>query len=103
MNSILLFTQGTSQMPTITINGLVTDDSGASQTFSASAIIDVVTITSAIVSPQTAAAGTARTLTVIAASSASGVLTFGTPTATGIVFTPVTGQPAGQAKWTFVY
>jgi hypothetical protein len=90
-------------MSTITISGLVTDNSGASQTFSASAIIDAVTITSAVVSPQTAAAGTTRTLTVIATSSASGVLTFGMPTAAGISFTAVSGQPAGQAKWTFVY
>jgi hypothetical protein len=90
-------------MITITITGSVTDANGASQTFSASAVIDAVTITSAVVSPLTAPAGTTRTLTVIATSSLGAALTFGTPVAAGIIFTPVSGQPSGQAAWTFVY
>jgi len=90
-------------MATITISGTVIDENGASQVFSASAIIDAVSITSAVVSPQAAPAGTTRTLTVIATSSSGAALTFGNPTGTGLTFTPVTGQPAGQAQWTFVY
>ena len=91
-------------MPTtIIITGTVTDADGASSTFSTSAALDSVSITSAAVVPATAPAGTTRTLTVIATSSAGATLTFGTPVSAGITFTAVAGQPAGQGQWTFVY
>lgn len=64
---------------------------------------DVVAVNSVSVSPDPAPAGTTRTLTVIATSSLAMSLTFDTPVASGITFTPVGGQPPGQAQWTFVY
>jgi hypothetical protein len=88
---------------TITITGVISDADGASATFSTSAAIDSVSIVSAAVVPQTAPAGTLRTLTVVAASSAGAALTFSTPVATGITFTAIAGQPAGQAQWTFTF
>ncbi len=89
-------------MASISISVTVADaNSSTTQTVTANQ--DVVTISSLVVAPQTAAAGTSRTLTVQANSSAGAALTFATPIATGIVFTPVSGQPAGQAQWTFVY
>jgi hypothetical protein len=87
----------------ITITGTVTDASGAVSTFSTTVTTDQVTITSATVSPAVAPTGTQRTLTVVATSSGGLALTFGTPVAAGITFTPVSAQPAGQAAWTFVY
>lgn len=88
---------------TITITGTVTDADGASSTFSTSASLDSVSITSATVVPATAPSGTTRTLTVLAASSLGAALTFGLPVASGITFTPAAGQPAGQGQWTFVF
>jgi hypothetical protein len=63
----------------------------------------VVTISSMVVTPQSAPVGTDRTLDVTANSSTGAVLTFATPVATGITFTEVTGQSAGHARWSFVY
>lgn len=90
-------------MPSITITGTITDANGASASFTTSAAIDAVSITSVAVVPQTAPAGATRTLTVQATSSAGAALTFGMPVAAGITFTPVAGQPPGQAQWTFVF
>jgi hypothetical protein len=87
---------------TVTITGTVTDSVGAVGAYSVVVTLDSVTA-SASVSPATAPAGTTRTLTVTAASSTGAALTFATPVGTGLVFTPVAGQPAGQAQWTFIY
>jgi len=88
----------------ITIQGTVNDANGATATFGPVTVtIDAVTITSASVSPQVAPAGTLRTLTVVATSSAGAVLSAPLPTGTGLTFTAVTGQPAGTFKWTFTY
>ncbi len=88
---------------TVTITGTVTDAAGASGAFSVVVTLDAVTITSATVAPAIAPAGTTRTLTVVATSSSGATLTFGTPVGTGLTFTSVGGQPAGQAQWTFVF
>ena len=89
-------------MASISISVTVADaNSSTTQTVTANQ--DVVTISSLVVAPQTAASGTSRTLTVQANSSAGATLTFNAPVATGITFTPVSGQPAGQAQWTFTY
>jgi hypothetical protein len=83
----------------LTINFQVTDQFGAVFTGSATATQDIVTAT-ATITPATAAAGTTRNITINASSSAGGSLTYSTPTAPGIVFTPVAGQ---SNQWTFVY
>ena len=87
---------------TVTISGTVTDATGASGNYSVVVTLDSVTAT-ASVNPATAPAGTTRTLTVNATSATGSALTFATPTGPGLTFTPVGGQPAGQAQWTFVY
>jgi hypothetical protein len=81
----------------------VTDASGATSTANVTALLDTVTINSITVTPSTAPAGTTRKLAVSATSAIGAALTFGTPVGTGLTFTPVTGQPAGTAAWTFVY
>lgn len=90
---------------TLNITGTVTDKDGNSVPFSATAnqsASDLITISSVTVTPDPAVAGTMRTLTVVAVSSLGEVLT-ATVSATGVTFTPVTGQPAGQFQWTFTY
>jgi hypothetical protein len=87
----------------VTITGTVTDSSGLAAPFSVVVQLDAVSITSATVSPSSAPAGTTRTLTLTASSLQGLPLTFATPAGTGLTFTPVSGQPAGQAQWTFVY
>ena len=89
------------------ISGSVSDDAGNSVPFSASANqseVDVITIVSAVVTPDPAPAGTMRTLTVVATSSLSRPLTATILTVPGgPVFTPVEGQPAGTFAWTFTF
>lgn len=87
---------------TITITGTVKDPNGSAP-FSVTVTTDAVSITSAAIVPAVAAAGTTRTLTVVATSSAGLALTGTINPVTGITFTPVTGQPAGTFAWTFVY
>ncbi len=94
-------------MAILQITGSVADNAGNSVPFNAQAnqsAVDVITIVSAVVSPDPAPAGTMRTLTVVATSS------LGLPlTATilavpgGPVFTPVPNQPAGTFAWTFIF
>lgn len=88
----------------ITITGTVTDPNGSAP-FSITVTTDQVAITSAAVVPSVAAAGTTRTLTVVATSSGGLALSAPSPAcgACGITFTPVSGQPAGTFAWTFVY
>lgn len=86
---------------TVTISGTVTDSAGASGNYSVVVTLDSMTAT-ATVTPAVAPAGTARTLTVVTAGGVA-PFTFATPTGTGLTFTAVGGQPAGQAQWTFVY
>lgn len=88
----------------VTIQGTVNDANGAVGSFGPITVtIDSVTITSASVDKPVAPAGTLRTLTVTATSSSGSALSAPLPTATGITFTAVTGQPAGTFKWTFTY
>lgn len=90
---------------TLNITGSVTDADGNSAPFTATATqstADVVTIVSVTVTPADGPVGTARTLTVVAKSSQSEVLT-ATVEATGVTFTPVAGQPAGTFVWDFQY
>jgi hypothetical protein len=83
---------------TITITGTVTDSVGASGSFSVPVTLDSFTV-SAVVTPSVAAAGTTRNITVTVTGGTSPFV-YGTPVATGLTFTPVTGQPG---QWTFVY
>ncbi len=85
-------------MSTITITGTVTDSVGATSPFSVTATADSFTLT-AVVTPQNAPVGTTRNLTVTP-TGGTAPFTYGTPLATGITFTGVTGQPN---QWTFVY
>jgi hypothetical protein len=87
---------------TVTITGTVTDAVGATGSYSVVVTLDSVTA-NASVTPATAPAGTTRTLTVTATSSTGAALTFPTPVVSGLTFTSVGSQPAGQAQWTFVY
>lgn len=88
----------------VTIQGTVTDAAGASSPFGPITIaIDSISITSASVDKPTAPVGTLRTLTITATSSGGSALSAPLPTAPGIAFTPVAGQPAGTFKWTFTY
>lgn len=93
--------------PTIQITGSVADNAGNSAPFNTQANqseVDVITIVSAVVNPDPAPAGTMRTLTVVATSSLGLPLTamiLAVPG--GVVFTPVSGQPAGTFVWTFVF
>jgi hypothetical protein len=86
---------------TVTITGTVTDSLGAAGNYSVVVTLDSMAAV-ATVAPAVAPAGTTRTLTVVATGGVA-PLTFPTPTGTGLTFTPVGGQPAGQAAWTFVY
>jgi hypothetical protein len=84
----------------ITVTGTFQDSSGTKGTYSGTVSFDAPPPLSATVeiTPATGPAGTVRTLKVTAI---GGVppYTFDTPVATGIVFTPVVGQPN---QWTFV-
>ena len=65
---------------------------------------DIVTIMSIVVAPQSAPAGTTRTLTVVGASSSHAALSAAASSVpAGVTFTPVGGQPPGQFRWTFVW
>jgi hypothetical protein len=83
---------------TITITGTVTDAAGATGSFSVPVTLDSFTLAAAV-TPSVAPAGTTRNLTVTP-SGGTAPFTYGIPTATGITFTPVSGQPN---QWTFVY
>lgn len=85
-------------MTTITITGSVTDSVGTVFPFSTTATADTGTAT-AVVTPANAAPGTTRNITVTM-SGGTPSFTYATPVATGITFTPVSGQPN---QWTFVY
>ena len=90
---------------TLNISGTVTDTDGNSVPISAVAnqtASDVITVNSVTVTPVSAVAGTSRTLTVNATSSLGQTLTV-VVQAPGITFTPLTGQPAGQFAFSFVY
>ena len=93
-------------MTTLDIQGTVTDQAGTVYTYhttaTSTAAVDTITAP-ASVNPASAPAGTTRTLIATAVSSTGSALTFGTPTAPGISFTPIANQPAGQAQWSFVY
>lgn len=82
---------------TVTVTGTVTDNAGAVGSYSVNVTLDIIGAT-AVVTPSVAPAGTTRNLTV---TPSGGVppFTFGTPIGTGLVFTPVAGQPN---QWTFV-
>ncbi len=87
-------------MSTVTVTGTVTDQSGASGSYSV-----VVTLSSsapltlsAVVTPAIAPAGTTRTLAVTT-TGGTGPFTFVKPTGTGLTFVPVVNQ---LGKWTFV-
>lgn len=86
----------------ITITGTACDASGCAP-FSVTAQTDAVAIASAMVTPAVAPAGTSRTLTVVASSSAGLALTASVNAVSGVTFTPVAGQPAATFAWTFVY
>ena len=81
----------------ITITGTVTDQTGASGSFSVPVTIDSFTL-AATVTPSVGPAGTTRNLTVVPTGGVA-PFTYGTPVGTGLTFTPVTGQPG---QWTFV-
>jgi hypothetical protein len=83
---------------TITITGSGTDSLGVPFTFTTTATQEAITA-AATVTPSVAPVGTTRTLAVTV-SGGTPPYTFGTPVATGITFTPVSGQPG---QWTFVY
>lgn len=85
-------------MGTLTIAFTVTDANGVVYSGTGTATQDNLSAT-ATVTPSVAAPGTNRTL-VVTPSGGTAPYTFGTPTATGITFTPVTGSPG---QWTFVY
>jgi hypothetical protein len=85
-------------MSTITITGTVIDSDGASGNYSVVVTLDSFTL-AATVTPATAPAGTTRNLTVTPTGGIA-PFTYATPTATGITFTPVSGQ---SGQWTFVY
>ena len=85
-------------MSTVTIIGTVTDSVGATGSYSVVVTLDSFTL-SAVVTPSVAPAGTTRTLTVTPTGGTT-PFTYSTPTASGITFTPVSGQ---TNQWTFVY
>lgn len=102
--ALLISSATVAEAQSVTIQGTINDANGATATFGPVTVtIDSVTITSASVDKAVAPAGTLRTLTVVASSSSGAAITCGTPTATGITFTAVSGQPAGTCKWTFTY
>lgn len=74
-----------------TITGTITDSSGLSTPFTAKATIAASppVIVSASVTPQSAPAGTTRTLTIVATDPQGGAITYN-PVAAGITFTPTT-------------
>lgn len=83
---------------TITITGVVIDAVGLTFPFSTTATQDTGTAT-AVITPAVAAPGTTRNITVTVVGGAAPFV-YATPTAAGITFTPVAGQPN---QWTFVY
>jgi hypothetical protein len=85
---------------TIVVN--VSDAAGASASSQVVVTTDVVSITSIVVTPANAPAGTNRTLTVVATSSSGSALS-AAATSAGITFTPVAGQPAGTFVWNFTF
>lgn len=85
-------------MSTVTITGTVTDQAGASGSYSIVVTLDSFTL-SAVVTPAVAPAGTTRTLTVTPTGGVA-PFTYGAPTGPGLTFTPVAGVPG---QWTFVY
>jgi hypothetical protein len=85
-------------MNNITITGTVTDASGATGSYTVTVTLDSFSL-SAVVTPSVAPAGTTRTLTVTP-TGGTAPFTYSVPIATGITFTPVSGQPN---QWTFVY
>ena len=82
---------------TVTITGSVIDSAGASGNYSVVVTLDSFTL-NAVVTPASAPAGTTRNLTVTP-TGGTAPFTYGTPTGTGLTFTPVSGQPG---QWTFV-
>lgn len=90
------------QAATVTITGTVTDANGSAP-FSVTVTTDLVTVTSASVTPSVAAAGTTRTLTVVGNSTAGQALSGAVNPSPGLTFTPVLGQPPGTFVWTFVF
>lgn len=96
--------QAAAQQTTVTIQGTVNGANGAVGVYGPVAVtLSTVTVTSSTVDKPSAPAGTLRTLTVTATSSSGAALTAPLPTAPGVTFTPVAGQPAGTFKWTFMY
>lgn len=88
----------------LTIQGTVTSTTGAVGVYGPVTVtIDAVNINSSTVDKPAAPAGTMRTLTVSATSTSGASMSAPLPTAPGITFTPVVGQPLGTFKWTFVY
>ena len=85
-------------MGTLTITGTGTDSNGIVANYTVVVTSDSFALT-AVVTPQVAAPGTSRNLTV---TPVGGVppFTYSPPSASGITFTPVAGQPN---QWTFVY
>ena len=83
---------------TLTITGTVTDADGATGSYSTTVTLDTVAAT-AVVTPAVAPAGTTRNLTVTPSGGVAPFI-YSTPLATGLTFTPVSGQPN---QWTFVY
>jgi hypothetical protein len=90
-------------MPTFTLSLTITDTDGSTSVATATGNVDTITITQNKLTPDPAPPNTQRTWTVSAISSSGLVISFGTPTCSqsGITFTPVAGQPAGTAAWTF--
>lgn len=85
-------------MSTVTITGTVTDQAGASGSYSVTVTLDSFTL-AAVVTPAVAPAGTTRNLTVTP-TGGTAPFTYSTPVGAGLTFTPVAGQPN---QWTFVY
>lgn len=86
-------------MATLRISGTVTDSSGASYSFETDAVSSSITA-SATVTPATAPVGTTRIYKYNATSSAGLPITYATPVAPGVVFTPVAGDPT---SFSFIY
>ena len=82
---------------TVTITGTVTDQAGASGSYSVIVTLDSFTL-AAVVTPAIAPINTSRNLTVTP-TGGTPPFTFNTPVGAGLTFTPVAGQPG---QWTFV-
>ena len=85
-------------MSTLTITGTGTDSNGVVANYTVVVTSDSFALT-AVVTPQAAPPGTMRNLTVTPIGGVA-PFTYSLPTASGITFTPVSGQPN---QWTFVY